>query len=105
MNSHVKSILTVTGLYVATMVAAVVVIFAAMLVLSPDSCSDYSKTAGVIWALTALLFLASAVGVGLLVRRHSLSRGGQLATVLIYSLALLVSYFVFAFGILVAFNC
>lgn len=100
-----KKILKIAGLYLATIAAAVAMIFVALLLLSPQSCSDYSRAAAVIWVVTALLFLASAVGAGLLSRRLFVGVTARVITVILYAVAMLLSYILIAISVLVGFNC
>ena len=100
-----KGILALVGLYAATAAAAVVTTFVAMLILSPKSCSDYGQTAGVIWLVVAVLALASTVVAGIVARKAFVRTAARVATVVLYAAAMLLSYLMFAFMLMVAFNC
>lgn len=101
----VKGILLVIGSYIATLVVAAIASVVAMLLLAPRGCSALSNAVGVLFVLIAVLFVVSAVAMGLHARKVSASRGGRLAIIGVYVVALAVSYIIIAFGLMVAFNC
>lgn len=100
-----KGILAFGGLYLATTAAAVATTFVVMLLLSPRGCSDYGQTAGVIWIMVAVLAFASIVLAGILARKMFARTAAFVGAVALYAAAMLLSYLVFAFTLLVAFNC
>ena len=96
----------VVGAYVVTMgLVACIVTLAIMTLMGEHSCSVMSRALLVLWATIGAVFLASVVVVKVLAWEVIPSVGGRLATVVAHGVALLVSYIVIAFGLMVAFNC
>jgi len=107
MNTDAKGILLVAGAYIVTIGMAVLIAALAITILyiGSHNCSDMGQALIVLWLLLAALFLASIVAVGVMVRRFIASVAGRWATLIAYGVVMLVSYVVFAFGLLVLFNC
>lgn len=104
-NSTLKGILIFAGTYVATLVGTAVASLIVMLVLSPQSCSDYGDALLVLWGVMALLFVVSTAVVGVWAWKTTPSLGGRLGMVVGYALLMLVTFVICAFGVLIGFNC
>jgi hypothetical protein len=91
--------------YMATIGATILVSFAIMLLMNPNQCSEYAQTMLVLWVMIAVLFLASATAVKVAAWKITPRVGQRWAILFVHGVALLGSYVVIAFGLLVAFNC
>ena len=58
-----------------------------------------------LWITIAVVFIASVIVVGVVARRVIPSFSGRLVIVVAHGVAMLASYVVIAFGLMVAFNC
>jgi hypothetical protein len=106
MNTGVKAVLLVVGAYGVTMgVAVFIVTLAILIMMEPHSCSTMGRALLVLWATIAAVFLASVVVVGIIARKITPGIAGRLAIVAAHGVALLASYVVIAFGLMVLFNC
>ena len=107
MNADAKGVFLVAGTYVVTMVVAFLIVILAItiLLMGSGSCSTMSRALLVLWTTIAVVFLVSIVVTGVVTRRFIAGAAGRLAIVIAYILAVLVSYIVIAFGLLVIFNC
>ena len=101
----VKAIMLVTGAHIATLVVAAIASAITMALLAPRGCSAVSNAVGVLFVLIAVLFVASAVVVSLRARKITVQAGGRVAIISAYVAALLISYIVIAFTLMLAFNC
>lgn len=100
-----KAIVLAISAYIITLLAAALAALIVMTVMSPRGCGDLSQALLVMWLAIAALFLASGVTVGMAVRRESAGKAGRVVLLAAYSAALLISYVVIAFGLMVALNC
>ena len=107
MNTDAKGVLLVAGTYIVTIGIAILVVALAIMILMMGSynCSDMGRALIVLWLLLAALFLASVVVVGVVAWRSIASTVGRWATVIAYGIVMLASFVVFAFGLMVLFNC
>ena len=108
MNTDAKGVLLVAGTYIVTIGIAILVVALAIMILMMGSynCSDMGRALIVLWLLLAALFLASVVVVGVVAWRSIASTVGRWATVIVaYGIVMLASFVVFAFGLMVLFNC
>lgn len=105
-NASAKAIRLVVVAYLVTMVVTVLAVaIAFMILVEPRSCSAMTRALLVLWTTLAALFLASVMVVGVAAWKVIPRVAGRLAAVGVYGVALLGSYVVIAFGLLVAFNC
>jgi len=100
-----KAIVLTIGAYIITLITAALAALIVMTVMAPRGCSDLSQALLVMWLVIAVLFLASCVTVGVAVRRATADRAGRVVLLAAYIAALLISYVVIAFGLMVALNC
>ena len=100
-----RAIVLAIGAYFMTLLLAALAALLVMTVLDPRGCSDLSQALLVLWGTIAALFLASVVPVGVAAWKMAPGRGGRFALLAGYSVALLASYVVIAFGLMVALNC
>lgn len=107
MNTDAKGVLLVAGTYIVTIGVAILVVALAIMILMMGSynCGDMGRALIVLWLLLAALFLASVVVVGVVAWRSIASTAGRWATLIAYGVVMLASYVVFAFGLMVLFNC
>jgi hypothetical protein len=64
-----------------------------------------ARALAVLWITIAVVFIASVVVVGVVAKKIVPSTPGRVAILVAHGAALLASYLVIAFGLLVAFNC
>ena len=100
-----KAIVLAIGAYIITLIGAALAALIVMAVMNPRGCGDLSQALLVLWGTIAALFLASGVAVGAGVRRLMPGTGGRVVLLAAYAGALLASYVVIAFGLMVALNC
>lgn len=107
MNPVSKGILLVAGTYIVTMVMTTFIIVLAIMILLMGSynCSDMGRALLVLWTTIAVVFLVSVAVAGVVIWKAFQSTSGRLAIVVAYGLAMLVSFVVVAFGLMVLFNC
>jgi hypothetical protein len=105
MNTGAKGVLLVVGAYAATMVVAGFTSLAIMILMEPHGCSAMGRALLVLWGTIAAVFLASVAMVGVVAWKIVAGVAGRLAIVAAYGVAMLASYVVIAFGLMVAFNC
>jgi hypothetical protein len=86
-------------------VAIFIIAFAIMILMGTNSCSTMGQGLVVLWITIAAVFLTSVIVVRAMAWKITPSFAGRLAIVAMHSAALLVSYVIIAFGLLVAFNC
>jgi len=96
----------VGGAYLLTIATAVLIIVVAIIGLSGEhSCKAMGEALVALWVKLAVLFLVSLITVGLAAWKSFPGVTTKKATVVVYGVAQLFSYFVLAFGLMVAFNC
>ena len=96
----------VGGAYLLTITTAVLIIVVAILSLSgTHSCKTMGNALVALWVMIAALFLTSLIAVVATARKRFPGITTKKATVVVYGLALLLSYIVLACGLMVAFNC
>ena len=100
-----KAIVLTIGAYVMTLIVAALVALILMTVMNPRGCSDLGQALLVLWGTIAALFLASVGAVGVAVWQLAPGRAARFAILAVYGSALLASYVVIAFGLMVALNC
>ena len=100
-----KAIGLAIGTYIVTLIVAALALLILMTVIDPRGCSDLSQALLVLWGMIAAVFLASVVAVGVAAWKMVPGRGGRFALLSVYGIALLASYVVIAFGLMVALNC
>ena len=100
-----KAIVMAIGAYVMTLIVAALVALIVMTVMDPRNCTDLSQALLVLWGTIAALFLASAGVVGVAAWKLAPGRAGRFVILAVYGIALLASYAVIAFGLMVALNC
>jgi hypothetical protein len=106
MNANAKSLTLVVGAYVVTMgVAVFIIAFAIMILMGTTHCSTMSQALMALGSTIAMVFLTSIIVVGVAVWKIYPSFAGRLVIMAVYGAAMLVSYVVIAFGLLVVFNC
>ncbi|MCP4168881.1 MAG: hypothetical protein GY759_23705 [Chloroflexi bacterium] len=107
MSTNSKGVLLVVGAYIVTMGVAVLIVTIAIMILlmGTHGCSTMGRALLVLWITIAAVFLASAVVVRVAAWKIIPSSAGRLAIMATYGVAMLVSYVVIAFGLMVAFNC
>ena len=108
MNTGLKGILLVFGAYIVTMVVAILIIAISIIILIVTSVSDCNTIGWImvtLWIIIAALFLVSLLVVRAITRKLIPSKEGRIAAMVALGVALLPSYFVIAFILLVAFNC
>jgi hypothetical protein len=106
MNTGVKGAILVIGAYVVTVgLTACIITFAIMSLLDESSCSVMTKAMVALWVTIAVLFIVSIIVVRVMAWKINPSVAGRWAILVAHALALVLTYFVIAFGLLVAFNC
>lgn len=100
-----KATLLALGAYVLTMIAALLLTVILLAELSPRGCGAVSQLLLVLWGTVAVLFVLSAVAVGVATWKLLPGRAGSIAILVTYSIVLLASYLVIAFGMMIALNC
>ena len=93
------------GTYIAALIVAALAVLILMTVMDPRGCSDLSQALLVLLGTIAALFLASGVAVGVAAWKVVPGKAGRFALLAAYGVALLASYIVIAFGLMVALNC
>ena len=100
-----KAIVLAIGAYIITLLVAALAALIVMTVMDPRGCSDLSQALLVLLGTIAALFLASGVAVGVAAWKVVPGKAGRFALLAAYGVALLASYIVIAFGLMVALNC
>jgi hypothetical protein len=100
-----KAIVLAIGAYIITISAAALAALIVMTVMAPRGCGDLSRALTVMWLVIAALFVASGVAVGVSAWQLVPDQVGRIILVTLYGVVLLASYFVVAFGLMVALNC
>jgi hypothetical protein len=105
MSTAVRATLLLVAAYAMALVLVAVVSGVVMLAMSPHACREYSETLSVLWATMAGTMCVCWLVVALLAwwyLKRLLACG---AVVTVYAVALLATYKVLAFGLMVMFNC
>lgn len=106
LNAYGKGIALVTGAYVITIGLVIFIISCSVFVLvDTSSCSSVTQALAALLITMAVLFLASVLAVGVAAWKTFPKLAGRLAVVGAHGVALLASFAVFAFGLMVLFNC
>ena len=105
MNTGVKGVLLVAGAYAATLMVCACTTVTVAALTDTTNCGAVTRTLGILFVTMAALFLASIAVVGVVARKIVGHVAGCLAIVALYTVVMLVSYVVVAFGMMVAFNC
>ena len=106
LKPETKGLLLVIGAYFVTIIIAIVIIvFAIMLLTGSNSCSTMGRAMVALLITIAVVFLVSVLVVRGVAWKITPSTPARWTIVVAHGLALLVSYFVIAFGLLIAFNC
>ncbi len=100
-----KGIRLVGVAYIITMGVTILASLAIMLLMNPHKCSEFAQTMLVLWITIAVAFLISIVAVGVAAWKITPRVGRRWAILFVHGVALLGTYIVIAFGLLVAFNC
>ena len=105
-NSGAKGLRLVVGAFVVTMVVVAFIVLLTFIILAdPHSCSAMGRALAVLWGTIAAVFLASVVVVGVVAWKVIPGVAGRLVIVAAHGGAMLASYVVIAFVLMVAFNC
>jgi hypothetical protein len=106
LSATARSFTLVVVAYVITIWLAILIIaFAIISLLGTYRCSTMGQALVVLWITIAVLFLTSAIVVGVVARKIYSRAAGYMAIVAVYGAALLISYIFIAFVLLIAFNC
>jgi len=108
MNPNAKMLTLIVGGYVVTIALAIAIIIIAIMILygaDITNCSTMSMAMVGLWIILGGLFLASLGLIEAFAWKTYPGCGARLAVLAAYGLALLVSYIVLAFGLMIAFNC
>ena len=106
LDAGVRGVLLVIGAYMLTIwVAIFSIVFAVMFLIDTHNCSAMAQALAALSVTLAVEFLISIVVVGIVLRRVVPKRAGCLALVGLHGIALLATYILIAFGLLLAFNC
>ena len=100
-----KAIGLAIGAYIITLIVAALAALIVMTVMDPRGCSDLSQALLLLWGTIAALFLASVGAVGVAVWKMAPGTAARFVILAVYGSALLASYVVIAFGLMVALNC
>jgi hypothetical protein len=107
MNTGPKGVLLIVGTYIVTMGVTVFIALLAImfLMMEAHSCNTMSQALVTLWVTIAVVFLVSTIVVGVVTWKIVAGIAGRLAIMAVYGVMMLASYVVFAFGLMVAFNC
>lgn len=108
MNPNAKMLTLMVGGFVITIGLAIAIIVIAIVILygaEVSNCSTMSQALVALWIILGALFLSSVALVEVAAWKTYPGCGGRLAVLAAYGTALLVSYVVLAFGLMIAFNC
>jgi hypothetical protein len=100
-----KGVLLALGGYAVTMAVALVASITAFAVVSPHGCASYGRALVAIWVALAGTLLLSVIAVGFAAGRLGLGAAARWGLVVGYGFALLVTFVVIGFGLLIGFNC
>ncbi len=108
MNPNAKLLTLMVGGFVITISLAIAIIVIAIMILygvEVTNCSTMSKALVGLWIILGGVFIASLGLIEAFAWKTYPGCGARLAVLVIYGLALLVSYVVLAFGLMIVFNC
>lgn len=106
MSTSAKGIILLVGAYMVTMaVAVLMIVLAISMLIDTHNCSAIGRAMLILWGATAAVFLTSIIVVGVAAWKIISELTGRVAVIALYGIAVLVSYIIIAFGLLVAFNC
>ena len=106
LNAGIKGVLLVIGAYIVTFGVAICnIALAVATFIDTTNCGAVSRAMPVLWGTIALVFLVSVIVVGAVAWKIVPGTAGRLLIVAVYGVAMLVTYVIIAFGMLVAFNC
>jgi hypothetical protein len=107
MNTNAKGVLLVIGAYIVTIMVTILIVTLAIIILMMGSynCKDMGRALLVLWTTIAVVFVASGIVAGVMTWKAIPSVVGRWAIVVAYAAAMLVSYVIIAFGLMVIFNC
>lgn len=108
MNPNAKMLTLMVGGYLFTIVLAIAIIIIAIMILygaDITNCSTLSMAMVGLWIILGGVFIASLGLVEAFAWKTYPGCGARLAVLIAYGLALLVSYVVLAFGLMIVFNC
>ena len=106
MKTAFKGILLVAGAFLATMAGAAFFLLLDVITLAkPYDCPHMNRALVVLWVAIAVLFVSSVIAVRLVMRKIIPDSAGRKAIVVVYGIVMLASYFILAFGLMVAFEC
>ena len=97
--------LIVVAYIVAVGVACFIISFASMVFIDTTKCGAVGRALPVLLITIAVVFLISVVVVGVKARKIIPGVAGRRGIVAVYGVAMLASFVVIAFGLMVAFNC
>ena len=101
-----KALLLAIGAYITSVVVAIfIIVLVVILFIDTTHCGAVSRALPVLLGTIAVWFLISVIGVGLVTWKIISGIAGRLAIVISYGVALLVSYVIIAFGLLMVLNC
>ena len=104
-SAGLRAVLFTVGGYFLTLLLAALLCGGVMIALSPHGCAALSRALLALWASMAFAACLGILIVGLLVWRLALPVLARLGIVAAFSLALLGTLVVIAFGLMIAFNC
>jgi hypothetical protein len=106
MNTGTKGVLLVICAHIIAFgVAICIIVLATALFIDTTSCGALGRALPVLWGIIAVVFLTSVIVVGILAWKIVPNLTGRLVIMVVYGVAMLVSYVGIAFGLMVAFNC
>lgn len=108
MNPNAKMLTLIVGGFIITIGLAIAIIIIAIIILvgaEVSNCSTMNKALVTLWIVLGALFLSSVALIEVAAWKTYPGCGGRLAVLAAYGIALLVSYVVLAFGLMILFNC
>ena len=108
MNPNAKMLTLIVGGFIITIGLAIAIIIIAVIILvgaEVSNCSTMNKALVTLWIVLGALFLSSVALIEVAAWKTYPGCGGRLAVLAAYGIALLVSYVVLAFGLMILFNC
>jgi len=100
-----KGALLALGGYAVTMAVALVASITVFVAVSPHGCSSYGRALIGIWVALVGTLLLSVIAVGFAAGRLGLGTGPRWGLVVGYAFALLATFVVIGFGLMIGFNC
>ena len=106
LSTGIKGVLLVIGAYIVTVTAAIlIIVLSTIFLIDATNCYGLGPSLIALWGTTAAVFLASVIVVKIVAWKIAAGTAGRLLIVVTYGVAMLVTWAIIAFGILVAFNC